>query len=53
MIPSNSDTFLMPNTKSTFPCLSETNVKISNLWPGISISFDMMNNTLMNCSFPT
>ena len=29
--PSNSNIFLIPRTKSTFSCISETNVYISNL----------------------
>ena len=36
----------MPNTKSTFSCISETNVYISNLWSCISIIVGMKNNTL-------
>ena len=43
----------MPNTRSTFSCISETNVKYLNLWPCISITLGMMNNTVMNCPFPT
>ena len=30
--PSNSNKFLMPITRSTFSWISETSVKISNLW---------------------
>ena len=50
-IPSNSNIFQMPYTKSTFSCISETNVKISNLWPYVSMIIGMMNNTLTNCPF--
>ena len=53
IIPSNSNIFFMPNTKSTFSCISETNAYISNLWSWISIIIGMLNNTLMNCPFPT
>ena len=38
-MPSNSNIFLMPKTKSSFSC--------------ISITIGMINNTLMNCPFPT
>ena len=31
IIPSYSNIFFMPKTKSTFSCISDTNVKISNL----------------------
>ena len=31
IMPSHPNIFLMPNTKSTFSCISDTNVKISNL----------------------
>ena len=33
MTPSSSKMFLIPRTKSTFPWISETKVKISNQWP--------------------
>ena len=52
-MPSYSKMFFVPNTKSTFSCISDTKVKISNLWPHISIIIGMMNNTLTNCPFPT
>ena len=45
---SNSNMFFMPNTRSTFSCISDTNIKISNLWP-----FILMNDMLTNCPFPT
>ena len=53
IMPSNSNIFSMPKTKLTFSCISYTNVKISNLWPCISITIGIINNTLTNCSFPT
>ena len=53
MIPCNSNIFFVPNTKSTFSCISKINVKMSNLWPCISLIIGMMNKTLMNCPFPT
>ena len=53
IMPSNSNIFCMPNTRSTFSCMSNNNVKISNLWPCISITTAMMNNTIPNCPFPT
>ena len=53
IILSNANMFLMPNTKSTFSCISETNVRMSNLWPCLSIIIGMMNNTLTKCPFLT
>ena len=50
---SNSNIFFMPNTRSTFSCISDTNVKILNLWPCISITIGIMNKMLTNCPFPT
>ena len=41
----------MQNIKATFSCISETNVKISNLWPCISIIIGMINNTPILCGF--
>ena len=37
IIPSNSNIFFTSKTKSTFSCISETNVNISNLWLCISM----------------
>ena len=51
--PSSSNIFLIPRTKSTFSCISSTNVYISNLCPCISIVIGIMNKTLMNCPFLT
>ena len=51
--PSNWNIFFIPRTKSPFSCISDTNVKISNPWPCISIPIGMINNTLTNCPFPT
>ena len=45
-------TFFIPKTKSTFLCISETNVYISNLCLCISIITGMMNSTLMYWPFP-
>ena len=42
IIPSNSNIFFMQKIKSTFSCISDTNVKISNLWSCISISIGMI-----------
>ena len=53
ILPSNLNIFFMPSTKSMFSCISDTSVKISNLWPCISITIGIMNNTLTNCPFPT
>ena len=53
IIPSSLNIFFTPRTKSTFSCISDTNVYISNLCPCISIIIGIMNNTLMNCPFPT
>ena len=51
--PSNSNIFLIAKTKSTFSCISDTKVYISNLCPCISTIIGIMNNTLMSCPFPT
>ena len=51
--PSNSNIFLIPKTKSTFSCISHTKVYIWNLHPCMSTIIGIMNNTLMNCLFPT
>ena len=40
----------MPKTKSMFLCISDTNVKFSNLWLCISITTGIINK---NCPFPT
>ena len=53
IMPSNSNIFFMPNTRSAFSCISDTNVKIMNLWPYISTTIGTVNNTLTNCPFPT
>ena len=53
MTTSNSNTFLFPNTKSTFLCISDTNVYILNLCLCMSAIISIINNTLTNCSFPT
>ena len=45
IIPSSSKRFLIPNTRATFSCISETKVKISNLWFLIAIITGMTNNT--------
>ena len=51
--PSNSNILLIHNTKSTFSCISDTNVNILNLCPCMSTIISIMNNTLTNCPFPT
>ena len=51
--PSSSKRFLIPNTRSTFSCISETKVKISNLWFWIVIITGMTNNTPTYCPLPT
>ena len=53
MIPSNSNIFLIPKTRSTFSCISDTKVYILNLCPCMSTIFGIMNNTLMNYPFLT
>ena len=44
--PSNSNTFSIPNTRSSFSWISDTN--ISNLFPFISTTTGIMNRTLTN-----
>ena len=51
--PSNSNIFLMPKTKSTFSCISDTNVYISNLCPCMSTITGIINQTLTYCPFST
>ena len=51
--PSNSNTFFMPNTKSTLSCISDTNVNTSNLCLHTSITTGMTNNTATHCQLPT
>ena len=46
--PSNLNTFLIPNTRSTFSWISEMRVYISNLCPCMSIITGIINNTLTN-----
>ena len=46
--PSNSKTFLIPNTGSKFSWISDTNVYISNLCPCMSTITGIMNRTLTN-----
>ena len=53
IIPSNSNIFFILITWSTFSCISDTNVWISNLCPCISIIIGIINNTLTNCPYPT
>ena len=43
--PYSSKMFLIPKNKSTFSCISETGVKISNLWPYMSIITGITNST--------
>ena len=52
-MPSSSNTFLISKTKSTFSCLSDTNIYISNLCPCTSTIIGIMNKTPTNCPFPT
>ena len=51
--PSNSNIFLILKNKSTFSCISDTKVYILNICPCMSTIIGIMNNTLMNCLFPT
>ena len=51
--PSSSKRFLIPNTRSTFSCISKTNVKISNLWLWTVIITGMTNSTPTYCPLPT
>ena len=53
IIPSNSNIFLILKTKSTFSCISDTNIKMSNLSLCICIIIGIMNNTLTKFPFPT
>ena len=53
MTPSNSKIFLIHITKPMFSCISDTNLYILNLCPCTSVIIGIMNNTLMNCPFPT
>ena len=53
LTPSNSNIFLIPKTRSTFSCISDTSVYILNLCSCISTIISIMNNTLMNCPFQT
>ena len=53
IMPSNSNMFLIPKTKSTFSWISDINVFILNLYPCISTIIDIMNKTLTNCPFLT
>ena len=53
MTPCSSNTFWIPNTRSTFSWISDTNVYISNLCPCISTITGIMNRALTNCPFPT
>ena len=45
---SNSNTFLIPNTRSTFSWISETRVYISNLCPCVSTITGIVNSRLAN-----
>ena len=51
--PSSSKRFLIPNTRSTFSCITGTNVKISNLWFCIVIITGMTNSTHTYYPLPT
>ena len=46
--PSNSNTLLIPKTRSMFSWISDTNMYISNLCPCISTITGIMNRTLTN-----
>ena len=48
VIPSSSNKVLIPNTRSTFSWISDTNVYISNLCSCISTITGIMNRTLTN-----
>ena len=53
MTPSNSNIFLIHKTKSTFSCISDTNMYISNLCPCMSTIIVIINKMLTYCPFPT
>ena len=53
IMPSNSNLFLIPKTKSTFSCISNTNEYIFNLCQCISTIVGIINKTLMDCPLPT
>ena len=46
--PSNSETILIPNTRSMHSWISDTNLYISNICPCISTINAIMNETLTN-----
>ena len=48
IIPSNLNTYLIPNTRSTFSWISKIRVYISNLFLGMSTITGIINNTLTN-----
>ena len=51
--PSNLKIFFIPMTRSTLSCILDTKVKISNLWPCISIITGITKSTLTYCLFCT
>ena len=51
--PSSSNKFLIPITRYTFLCISDTSVKIPNLCFCIVIIMGMTNNTPTYCPLPT
>ena len=53
IIPSGLKKCLIPITRSTFLCISDTSVKISNLCFCIVIIMGMTNNTPTYCPLPT
>ena len=53
IIPSNSNTFFMPNTKSTLSCIFDTNVNTSNLCLYTPIITGITNNTATYYPLPT
>ena len=50
--PSSSNMFLIPKTKSIFSWISETKVKMSNLWPCMFTITGITNSTPTYCAFP-
>ena len=51
--PSNSNTFLIPKTKSMFLCISDTKAYTSNLWQCICNIIEIMKSMFTCCLFPT
>ena len=51
--PSNLNIFYIPKPKSTFSCISDTNIYISNLCACVSTIIGIINKTLTYCPCPS